>query len=339
MGGIEWVLCFIGAGIFLICLGVWFFVRRHRTTSDEPTTNPGLIQPDGPPGRPPSVSPAMVGAVLDGKADVRDLFLAVIDLAVEGYVTIKPMASHQGGAPSDWVISRTGQAAHDLRDFETTMLAGPAGDGRPGRATTLSALFTGDADTVKTGLTQLRTSVSRAGWFTDDSQAPQHRSLWSAGGGVMILVGLAVAVIALMAGFRATPWPGLIGAACIVVSGLVLISLARLHPVSTAAGDRTRAQVQRYRTWIEALQPHDIVPDTAATTFNTNIVPAMAFGLSATFATVFDTAVARQRNWGGQLDIPTTWLDVPPALLTPRVALLDQLLDEAARLATRAGIT
>jgi len=123
-----------------------------------------------------------------------------------------------------------------------------------------------------------------------------------------------------------------------VVSGLLLISLAILRPSITAQGDLTRRQVQAHREWLQELQPHDIAPETATELFAANIVAALAFGLEGQFAEVFDTAIARHRNWGGQLGIDTNWLETPPATLVGRVKLLDQLIEDATALADRAGL-
>jgi len=274
----------------------------------------------------------MMGALVDGKAGVRDLMLSVIDLAVRGYLVLKPLGSTPA---SGWLIQSTGKPSRGLTDFETTLLAAPAA---AGSAITLGSLFADSTGTINKSLTQLRAAVAQAGWFSADAHTPQHRPSWAAVGGLLILVGLIGAVVAMVAGFSASIWPGLTGAALIVVSGLVLISLARLRPSVTAAGDATRRQVQVYRDWLQALQPHDIAPEQATELFNANIAAALAFGLEVSFAEVFDTAIARHRNWGGQLGIATDWLGVPQSPLAGRVKLLDQLIADATRLADRAGL-
>jgi len=328
MNMVEWVLLFAGAIMAVASLVIWFVVRRHRESAVAPASNPGLILPDAP----GAVGPAMTGALVDGKAGVRDLMLSVIDLAVRGYLILKPLS---GNTSSGWLLQGTDKPARGLTDFETTLLAAPAA---AGSAITLGSLFADSTGTVTKSLTQLRAAVARAGWFSADAHTPQHRPSWAAVGGLVILVGLIAAVVAMVAGFSASIWPGLTGAALIVVSGLVLISLARLRPSITTAGDTTRRQVQVYRDWLQGLQPHDIAPEQATELFNANIAAALAFGLEAPFAEVFDTAIARHRNWGGQLGIATDWLDVPQAPLTERVKLLDQLIADATRLADRAGL-
>ena len=333
---VQWAICFIGVATAVICLAIWAFAR-HRRPAAVPDANPGLIQPDTPPGPPGSVSPAMVGALLDGTVGPRDLFLTVIDLAVRGYLRLTPLTGDDAEA-YDWALRRTDKPARGLRDFEATLLDAPVAAGKSGPTATLSSLIGDAQDALAKGLAELRGAVARAGWFTDSGPTGQRRASWAAGGSIVLLLGLAGAAVALVSGFSVTPWPGLIGAALIVASGILLVSLSRLRPTTTPAGDRTRGQVQRYRTWLEGLQPQDITPDTAGALFDNNIVPALAFSLENTFAAVFDTASTRYRNWGGALAIATDWLETPVEDLAGRVRLLDQLLDDAVRLTRRAGL-
>jgi len=280
----------------------------------------------------------MLGALLDGSVEARDLFLTVIDLAVRGYLQLRPLAgADQSAEPYDWAVSRTDKPARGLRDFEATLLDTPVSAGKDGPTATLSSMVNDAQDALTKALSELRGAVARAGWFTGPGVAQQKKASWSAGGGVLMLLGLVAAVVALVAGIASSPWPGLAGAALMVVSGVVLISLTHMRPTMTAVGDQTRGEVQRYRTWLQELQPHDVAADKADELFETNIVPSFAFGLQQQFATVFDTAVARYRNWGGSMAVATTWLDAPAGTLVQRVTLLDQLLDDATKLTRRAG--
>jgi len=328
MNTVEWVICIAGAAVAVICAVIWFAVRRHRRTTPEPTTNPGLILPDAP----SAVNPALLGALTGGKPGVRDLMFALIELAAGGYAVLNPLPRQRGddqtAGPSGWQIKRTDKPLDDLADFEQTLLEAAT------PSATLADLF--DGDTIAHALPEVRSAVEHSGWFTD---AQAHRSAWSAGGGLAILIGLTAAGAALVAGFRTNPWPGLIGAALMVAGGLLLISLARVRPSITVTGEQARTQAQNYREWLRGLQPHDIVPDKATELFGANIAAAMAFGVQAPFAESFDTAIARHRAWGGQSSVDTDWLQVPPAPVARRVSLLDQLIAEATRLSDRGGLS
>ena len=337
MNTTEWAVCFIGIAVAIGTGVVWLSVSRRRETETTPASNPGLIQEDATPGPPGSSSPAMLGALLDGAVEPRDLFLTIIDLAVRGFLRLRPLIS-EDGEPYDWAIRRTDKAARGLRDFELTMLQAPVKAGKDGPTATLSSLVNDTKDAVAASLAELRGAVARAGWFTDAGTAQRRKTSWSAIGGLLMLLGLVAAAVALVSGFTSSPWPGLVGAALMILSGIVMISLTRLRPTITATGDRTRAQVQRYRAWLQDLQPHDIAADTAAAMFDANIVPALAFGLEGSFGKVFDTAIARHRNWGGTLAVATDWLDSSTPDVAGRVRLLDLLLDDAVKLMQRSGI-
>jgi len=328
MNTVEWVIGFAGVVVAVVATVIWFGVRRHRLTVIEPQINPGLIQAT----TASEISPALIGALLEGKTIVRDLTLALLDLAVRGYVTLKPLPKDEGS----WLIKRTSKPARGLASFETTLLETPS-TARDG--VTLASLFDDTPEVIEKGLTQLRTFVVRAGWFTDNTQAQQHRSVWAGCGGLVMLIGLAAAGTSFVAGFSANPWPGLVGSALIVGSGVLLLSLARLRPTITEHGGRMRGKLHLYRDWLAGLEPHDIVPEKAGEVFANNIVSAVALGLGTPFATAVDTAMLRHRSWGGQLRIDITWLDTPPASLADRAKLANRLLEDAARLGDRAGFT
>jgi len=336
MATAEWVVGFLGVAVAVATLFVWLGVRRHRTTVVAPPVNPGLIQPDlvGPPA---NISPAMIGALIDDSVGVRDVFLTVIDLAVRGYLRLKPLMGDDSQT-HDWTIRHTDKPGESLRDFETTLLEACVKAGKPGPTATLSSLFSDTPDAVTKDLTQLRGAVARTGWFTDGGRTPGRRSPWGAVGALVLLLGLVAAGTALVGGFTGSLLPGLVGATLMVVSGLILTTLTHQHPGTTVAGDQTKVQVQRYRTWLQDLQPHDIVPDQAGHLFGANIAAAMAFRMGSQFAGVFDAAIARHRNWGGTMTIVTNWLDAPSVGVGDRVALLEQLLTDTVRLARRHGL-
>ena len=335
MNTLEWVVFFVGAAVAVASVIAWLVARRGAAKSVE--ANPGLIQPDQPPGPPGSVSPGMVGALLDGAVQPRNLFLTIIDLAIRGFLQIAPLTGDDP-EPYDWVLRRTDKPARGLRDFETTLVDAPVNAGKPGPAATMTSLMSDAEDRLTKAMTELRAAVARAGWFTQTGAAQRSHTPWAAIGGGVILLGLAGAAVSLVAGFRSSPWIGLAGAAMLILGGLLLVTLTRLHPTITPVGDQTRGQVQRYRAWLEHLQPQDIMPETAGEMFDANIAPALAFGMQHDFAAVFDTACARHRNWGKTLDIATPWLQTRTKELAARVKLLDQFLSDAVQLADRVGL-
>ena len=328
---IEWIILFTGIGVAIASLVVWLAARRQAPPAPNPV-NLGLIRTESAPAPPGSVSPGMVNALLDGSVVPRDLFLTMIDLAVRGYFTLT--SPDEDAEIDDWTVKRTEKPARGLRDFEATLLESTVKDDH----TTVLAALVDDAEGVcKKALAELRGAVARAGWFTTSSNV-KRRVPWGVIGGVVMVIGLAGAAVALVAGFRSHPWFGLSGAALMVASALLLVSLTRLRPTVTAVGDQTRGEVQRYRTWLTSLQPHDIEPEHATEIFASNLAPALAFGQGAEFARVFDTAATRHHNWGKTLDIDTAWLDADASDLVARVELLNKFLSDGATLASQAGI-
>jgi len=331
---IEWVILCIGVVVAIAALVVWLIARRPSPAPPD-TVNLGLIRTETAPAPPGAVSPGMVNALLDGAVVPRDLFLTMIDLAVRGYFTLTPPSDDPDA--NEWSVARTDKPARGLRDFEATLLDAPSATGQTGPTTLLTSVVKDAEDALTKALAELRGAVARAGWFTT-ADGGKKRTPWGAIGGVVMLIGLASAAVALVAGFRSHPWLGLAGAALMIGSALLLVSLTRLRPSVTAVGDQTRGEVQRYRTWLAGLQPHDIEPEHATDVFSSNLAPALAFGQGREFARVFDTAATRHRNWGKTLDIPTGWLEFPADDLVARVELLDKFLSDGAGLASQAGI-
>jgi len=331
---VEWVIFFVGIGVAIASLTVWLIARRRPQPTVD-AVNLGLIRTETAPAPPGSVSPGMVNALLDGAVVPRDLFLTMIDLAVRGYFTLTP--PDEGSELADWSVKRTDKPARGLRDFEATLLDAPGAAGQTGPAAVLATIVDDAEGALTRALAELRGTVARAGWFTT-AEGAKMRTPWGVIGGVVMLVGLAGAAVALVAGFRAHPWFGLAGAALMIGSALLLVSLTRLRPSITAIGDQTRGEVQRYRTWLAGLQPHDVEPEQAPEVFANNLAPALAFGQGREFARVFDTAATRHRNWGKTLDIPTGWLDTPADDLVARVELLNKFISDGATRAAQAGI-
>jgi len=331
---IEWIILFIGVGIAIASLVVWLIARRQTPPSPDPV-NLGLIRTESAPAPPGSVSPGMVNALLDGAVVPRDLFLTMIDLAVRGYFILT--SPSDDSELDDWALKRTDKPARGLRDFEATLLEAPNVTGKDEHGAILAILVDDAEGACKKALAELRGAVARAGWFTS-SDSSRRRPPWGVIGGVVMLIGLAGAAVALVAGFRSHPWLGLAGAALMIASALLLVSLTRMRPAITAIGDQTRGEVQRYRTWLASLQPHDIEPEHATDIFASNLAPALAFGQGAEFARVFDTAATRHHNWGKTMDIDTGWFDSSTSDLVARVELLNKFLSDGATLASQAGI-
>ena len=82
---------------------------------------------------PQGLRPGLVGTIVDGSADARDVTATIVDLAVRGWLTIKALDRHgeqvrdQGGRATgrDWELVRAAQEPHDrLNQMESDLLRG-----------------------------------------------------------------------------------------------------------------------------------------------------------------------------------------------------------------------
>jgi len=315
------VIFLSGLTVALVSGPVWLFGRRQKVLP--PAPNPGLIQSPEPTGPPGNFSPAMIGALLTSEVERRDFYLVFVDLAVRGYLQLKPMTDN------DWQLTRSQKVGRGLTDFETTLLASL---GHPGSKITLSDLVSNHGDQLRHGRTELRRAVTRAGWFSHHPINQRRLIPWAAIGGAVLLVRLIALAIALVMGFSVSPWQGLSGAALLIASGILLVSLGKHRHWLTTTGSQTRSQIERYRQWLQDLEPHEITLPKSQTFFDNNITAAFACQLEASFGATFETVISRFTNWGKPLSLTTDWLEVAEVGLTERLDLVNHFLNQASQL-------
>jgi len=191
--------------------------------------------------------PALMGVLVDERADPLDVTATIVDLAVRRHLRIDEL-------PRKWFFSR--------QDWRLTQLATPPDDSLcTWEQTLLDALFKGREvidvsdlkNTFHTHLKkiqgQLYADVMAHKWFT--RQPEKERGRWFAIGVVATVVG--VSVTAALATFTHLAIAGL----PLVLAGLLLLALHRRMPRRTGKGSAALAQAlgfQRYLHTAESLQ-------------------------------------------------------------------------------------
>ncbi|MCC6803103.1 MAG: DUF2207 domain-containing protein, partial [Anaerolineae bacterium] len=123
----ENVLPLINLGVIALSLlvaigGALFFYTLYMRKGRDPQIGPVPTYLSEPPSELP---PAVVGTLVDERADPRDVISTIIDLAHRGYLAIEE-TQKEGllgfGNSSDFTFKRTDQALTDLRPFESKLM-------------------------------------------------------------------------------------------------------------------------------------------------------------------------------------------------------------------------
>ena len=138
IGDMAWILLVLS--VLAVAGSVWWVRRRRRLASDEiyagPT--PGILDPSSPTQRtkaleydgpvavaftpPKDATPGLIGLVIDGEAEARDITATVVDLAVRKHLSIEVVDAK--GGRKDWILRRRdGEATDELAGYEAGFIA------------------------------------------------------------------------------------------------------------------------------------------------------------------------------------------------------------------------
>jgi uncharacterized membrane protein YgcG len=248
--------------------GLWYTRGRDPLVGPVPAY---LSEP------PTNLRPALVGTLLDEKADLRDVISTIVDLAQRGYIVIEE-TQVEGifgiGRSSNFIFKRTDKPLADLREFENRVM---------------SALFKGGS-LMERSLDSMRyvfyalvpqlqhslyNTVVEDGFFVSSPQST--RAMWSG-------LGVALLVIAFIALFVSGSLAEQIGEVLFCVPGSLgivgfLALIAGQHmPAKTRKGAEDAAKWRAFREYLENLDKYADVEE-AAKYFEAYLPYAIAFGL------------------------------------------------------------
>jgi len=343
MDALNWLVLTVGAGVLLVALLLRASKRQPDDDASAQRANreAGLIQTLPANSPPPSASPAMYGLLDEHPVGARDLGVTLLDLAERGFLRVQPLTEAGASGVYDWTLHRVDHPATGLRQYETTLLTGLFAKPEPTTARTLTGLAGADRPMLDKTLAELRDSVTQVGWLTK----PRHSSVWGAIGGIVLLLGL-ITIAGTLFGVMAltVSWQSLVGGACLVGAGVLLVGRTRVRPAWTATGEAAQRQVGRYRAWLDGLEAHKIHLEDASALLNQHLASAFAFGNERHLATALDQLARRAASWSQPVTIAADWLDDSQQAWTdaPKagqiVALADQFVADVVRVADRAGV-
>ncbi|MBK5248474.1 MAG: DUF2207 domain-containing protein, partial [Actinomycetales bacterium] len=223
------------------------------TSVDTPRTGPRGKHPITVQFTPPAgVRPGEMGTLADEVADPRDVTATIVDLAVQGYLTIREVPHAKDRDKPDWElvqkIERADPRFMELPAYERTLLRGVFEGSRT--SVRLSELKSSFAPTMGEAQDQLYDEMTHLGWFRKSPKAVRAR--WFAAGIVLVVVGvLAAIVLGIVAGLGVLGLP-------LIVLGVVVAALAKAAPARTADGTAVLAQSLGFKRYLETAEANQI---------------------------------------------------------------------------------
>ncbi|NWF70682.1 MAG: DUF2207 domain-containing protein [Chloroflexi bacterium] len=227
---------------------------------------------------PPSdLRPAVVGTLVDERADLRDVLSTLIDLAQRGYLVIEENREEgfMGiGSSSKFIFKRTDQAATGLHDFESTLLQNLfPGNMLERRMESLQNQFYQYIPTLQN---QLYQQLVKEGFY---EQSPHTtRTLWTGiGGGILAIP---IIIIALVLGNDGTlSGPSALALVALGFTGIVGLITAQFMPSKTQKGAEEAAKWRAFYRYMDNLDKYSSVEE-ASLRFEEYLPYAVAFGLN-----------------------------------------------------------
>lgn len=241
---------------------------------------------------PADVSPGVAGTVIDGVAHRHDVSATIVDLAARGWFRIEQVG---GASPSgrDWVLHRTEPAPNEtLSPFEQELLASLF---TSGPTVVLSSLEGRFGLTMRRAQIGLYREVVDRGWYRRHPRARNARTrFW--GLVLMVPLTLAALVVALVPGLTDGDWSltPLAGGGLLTV--VVLARWGGTRTARTAEGTAARIQALGFREYLATAEADRLRFEELRTIVTRYLPFAVAFGLTAHFAKLFE-AVSKDPRW------------------------------------------
>lgn len=254
---------------------------------------------------PPSdLPPAVVGTLVDERADTRDVLSTLIHLGSRGYLVIEENRTENnlfgfGSSSSEFVFKRTNKDMSDLRSFERIIMQRVFGGSMEKSMSDLKDKFYVHMDNLKDDLYQ--ELVDRE-LFT--SKPSTTRGLWS-GIGVAIIGMAALIGFLAFGGLESISGALLCFPAAIGLTGIVAAAAGQYMPAKTRKGAEEAAKWNAFREWMRNLDKYSDAEQVAAH-FDRYLAYAIAFGMDRSWVQRFSKVNATPvptwyfpTYWGG----------------------------------------
>ncbi len=261
--------------------GSLFVIVRLQTRGRDPDIGPVpeyLTEP------PDATPPAVVGALVDETADLRDIISTLVDLARRGYLVFEEDQSEGAfgiGVNRSFTFKRTDKALDGLAPFETRMMSEVFSGGKLER--TMASM----RNTFYTAIPRLQSDVYgelvRRSYF--ERNPDTTRNMWRGFGTLLLgasVVGGFMLFFVLETGGM---WLCLPAAGALV--GVVTTLAAPGMPVKTRVGAESAAKWRAFGAYLRNLNSFE-QNDAAAQRFDEYLAYAIAFGIERSYVRYFE---------------------------------------------------
>lgn len=245
---------------------------------------------------PRGLTPGLVGTLVDGQAELRDVTATILDLARRHHLRLTPLldedASKRDGKPHardlQITLEPTGAVPGELTEWEALLLDSMSS---LGSSLTMKDLIRLRGRELRLVQHLLYQSTVEYGWY---ARHPQHRS--GIGVGILWFAGL-VLVGSLLAQFTSSVV--LMGS---IVTGLIVAFGVRVRSPRTAVGTAVRIQALGFKKYLATAEAGQINFEEAAGLFSAYLPYAIVFGVADHWTAVFGQVRARAEAEGALLD-------------------------------------
>lgn len=273
--GLIGISLLLALGGPLLVFGIWYTRGRDPKVGPVPRFLSEL---------PSNLPPAVVGTLVDEKADLRDVLSTVVDLARRGYIVFEEDRT-QGlifgiGAKTTFTFKRTDKALNDLRPFEKKIISKVFGKNLE---RTLDSLKNKFYQYIPQLQDDLYDELVKQELFT--SKPSTTRSFWGAiGGGTFF----AAAVLGFLLFDQIEKISGLLLClpASLGVAGAVAGLVGQYMPAKTRKGAEEAAKWRAFREYLVNLEKYQNVEEASAN-FDAYLPYAVAFGLDRSWIRKF----------------------------------------------------
>lgn len=251
----------------LLVLLLWYLVGRDPQV--------GTAVPDYLAEPPSNLPPAVVGTLIDEKAQIQDVMSTLIDLARRGYMTMTETKSGR-----DFVFSKTDITPTDLRPYERAIMDGVFGRKSSRRLNDLKYNFSSKLPGIRK---QLYEELRTAGYVRSSPESTRNNYGCL---GILILT-LAGGSFWLASVFLSdSVATALCPAFAFGLTGLVMLATAQFMPAKTALGAEEAAKWSAFKTYLQDIEKYaDLQQATAI--FEQYLAYAVAFGLERSWIRKF----------------------------------------------------
>jgi len=265
-------LALIGVAVLIMIAGPLLVILLWYTRGRDPET--GLVVPDYLTEPPEPLPPALVGTLVDEKANMRDIVSTIVDLARRGYLVISEQKSTH-------TFHRTSKSDHDLRPFERQLLHNIFGRKKERKLSALRYKFHKKLPQLRTMLYEEMVEYGFA-----DHSPEKIRGLYT-----VLSVFIFFAAVAIFIGASAS-LPGEISYVsfclgfAIGITGVALAIAARAMPAKTAKGAEEATKWLAFKQYLQNIEQYEDLVDKQAI-FEKYLPYVTAFGLDRTWIRKF----------------------------------------------------